>query len=174
MSDELKPCPFCGHHLEAWGVNYRHSLDAECLLAHVCVTPTDVEAWNRRIEARGSEAVAWLYEADGKRSVTLMDPEGSEAIAARAGFKITPLGPITNSSTGDAAGKDSVDAARYRFLRLTCFETTEEAFFQHVVCVAPKPEDAQRFAATADLLDASCDAGIASLTKAADGENDHE
>jgi hypothetical protein len=45
---ELKPCPFCEQTLEAWGVNFRHSLDSDCILSSLRVTPADVSAWNTR------------------------------------------------------------------------------------------------------------------------------
>lgn len=48
----LKPCPMCGEKLEAWGVNYRHSLGNPCLIGYALVTPSDIEAWNRRAPAQ--------------------------------------------------------------------------------------------------------------------------
>jgi len=83
----LLPCPFCGEHLEAWGVNYRHSIDSNCLLAFasVRVSPTEVKAWNRRAAANTQamgqavqEPVAWTtaerletLRRDGSRARTM-------------------------------------------------------------------------------------------------------
>ena len=106
MLTELKLCPFCGDRLEAWGVNYRHSTDSECVLAHIRVTPTDIDAWNRRVISaspdEGREALAWRveWERGGKTWVRTYTNE-RDAIDDKQAFSgtVTPLYPLATAPT---------------------------------------------------------------------------
>jgi hypothetical protein len=110
---------------------------------------TQIETLQREREAILQQARIWALEARTQKST--VDEVGSILGG------IPDWGPI-------AAGVEALkaDAERYRYLRAGCFETTEEAYFQSVVCATPKPNDAHNYAATADLLDAACDAAIKS------------
>ena len=90
MLTELEPCPFCGDRLEARGVNYRHSPDSECVLAHIRVTPTDIDAWNRRAASEqqaarelSDVAAMALYESAHRHSFAVFKRNANEILAAK-------------------------------------------------------------------------------------------
>jgi len=69
MSEELKPCPFCGASLIAhddqndmyvrrYGTHYRHPYSL-CYLADTEVTPSMIEEWNTRSTPKHGEAAGW-------------------------------------------------------------------------------------------------------------------
>jgi hypothetical protein len=129
MLTELEPCPFCGEHLETWGVNYRHSLDSECVLANVRVTPTDIDAWNRRAasaapaEGREASDAAILALNEGERyfsETPTRFPEAGHGTQYHAGapgvigFARAVIALATAPTVSEA---DTKDAKRYRWLQ---------------------------------------------------------
>jgi Lar family restriction alleviation protein len=119
MSDELKPCPFCGgsaihtQGLEPFSDN--HFIDCA-----VCGVSTKI------FNSARSAIAAWNHRA------------------------IPP--------TGDAAGKDSVDAERYRFLRTTAIRVQAKTHgHPHWLFGG--------FEMRGATFDDALDAAIASLTK---------
>jgi hypothetical protein len=85
--------------------------------------------------------------------------EGKHGVILLVQQDVQPNFDVTHPPTGDAAGKDSVDAARYRLLRSEeCAKSLPHAY---------APHDFRPI--FGDELDAAIDA-IASLTNKADGE----
>lgn len=87
MSEQLKPCPFCG---EAPGdVGY-----VFCMSKHDCPAVqigTSVEKWNRRAPIPSAEEIAAMREVceAARRSVDIFDEE-QEKCAAHGGVGLIP------------------------------------------------------------------------------------
>jgi hypothetical protein len=65
----------------------------------------NIRALKSKLEARAGEAVARVHFSDGDIEYEILRPHSDGLL-------------YTHPPTGDAAGKDSVDAARYRLLRM--------------------------------------------------------
>jgi len=135
------------------------------------------------LEARAGEAVAWLY--DVKITKHVQTHRNDRYYSLDGGETFVQGQPLyTNPPTGDAAGKDSVDAARYRWLREQHWNEADMA----VVCEPKKSVKLGFDCPSGERLDEAIDsaiasstrqcmrdaycAAIASLTKTADGEKD--
>ena len=82
MSDELKPCPFCGGMAEIVEIDEGENAGGSCVCCTACLASSNVEFgfkenfisnWNRRVQTLAPDAVARLVEA--ARALGAM-PEG--------------------------------------------------------------------------------------------------
>ena len=72
MSDELKPCPFCGGLAEIVDIDEGENAGGSCVCCTTCIASSNVEFgfkenfisnWNRRVQTLAPDAVARLVEA---------------------------------------------------------------------------------------------------------------
>ena len=72
MSDELKPCPFCGGLAEIVDIDEGENAGGSCVCCTTCLASSKVEFgfkenfisnWNRRVQTLAPDAVARLVEA---------------------------------------------------------------------------------------------------------------
>ncbi len=72
MSDELKPCPFCGGMAEIVEIDEGENAGGSCVCCTTCLASSKVEFgfkenfisnWNRRVQTLAPDAVARLVEA---------------------------------------------------------------------------------------------------------------
>ena len=81
MSDELKPCPFCGGLAEIVEIDEGENAGGSCVCCTTCLASSKVEFgfkenfisnWNRRVQTLAPDAVARLVEALHDADQTLM------------------------------------------------------------------------------------------------------
>ena len=102
MSDELKPCPFCGGLAEIVEIDEGENAGGSCVCCSTCLASSNVEFgfkenfisnWNRRVQTLAPDAVARLVEAaraglnylentEGEFGITLGSATGLRAALA--------------------------------------------------------------------------------------------
>lgn len=102
MSDELKPCPFCGGLAEIVDIDEGENAGGSCVCCTTCLASSKVEFgfkenfisnWNRRVQTLAPDAVARLVEAaraglnylentEGEFGITLGSATGLRAALA--------------------------------------------------------------------------------------------
>lgn len=80
MSDELKPCPFCGGLAEIVEIDEGENAGGSCVCCSTCLASSNVEFgfkenfisnWNRRVQTLAPDAVARLIEAANQARLAL-------------------------------------------------------------------------------------------------------
>ena len=88
MSDELKPCPFCGGMAEIVEIDEGENAGGSCVCCTKCLASSNVEFgfkenffsnWNRRVQTPVSDAVARLVEENKALREALTEIEGSSS-----------------------------------------------------------------------------------------------
>jgi len=77
MTDQLKPCPFCGVHLYDQGTGYEHPYSDTCPLDSLYIEDRHVDAWNTRAPADASPA---FDPADNDHSCEMNRVKGGHCI----------------------------------------------------------------------------------------------
>ena len=89
MSDELKPCPFCGGLAEIVDIDEGENAGGSCVCCTTCLASSKVEFgfkenfisnWNRRVQTLAPDAVARLVEAARAALNYLENTEGEFGI----------------------------------------------------------------------------------------------
>lgn len=101
MTDDLKPCPFCGAEMQFEEDGYEHPFSDTCPLDSLYIEDRHVAAWNRRATPTVQEAAKVPEIAEALRLA------GQFAIACR----------IARSSLGPHADTGHLEAIALRYIR---------------------------------------------------------
>jgi len=109
MTDQLKPCPFCGNHLYVEGAGYEHPYSDTCPLDSLYIEKRLVAAWNTRAPGDASPAADPAVNADSRQRVKVKplvwESVGKGWVASDDLFNVTRYAESTES-------RDAEDNAR--------------------------------------------------------------